>query len=173
VNSKQLKDSIIIFILLILNIIIFVKANPLPSPGISDFGNNYLSKFLPISFFLTYNVEFGIICFFLKGNILKYSKVYKAIFTINFLTFPMTQLGAFIIMTNLNSSLGPFYFLIYYISIELLPICIEGVLLIGIFREFDLKNYSIYFGAKKTFLMSTIANLVTFSIGIILSFLIF
>ncbi len=161
----KFRNVLIIWLLLIFfNFgILIVKANPIPvditplyDPASVFF---YFFYELPLMFFITFNAEFLVFYIFLKKKILNDSKVYKSIFAVNFLTFPLTQIVA-LYLTLITS----FYFLIVYFLIEIIPISLECFLINYLFKNFN-GRYLEYPGLKKTTSIVITANLIVFLIG--------
>ncbi len=150
---------LIIFILTIPN----VNANPVPVERISLFDTKdvlfYFFIELPLMFLITFNAEFLVVYIFLNKKILNDSKIYKLVFTVNLFTFPITQIFASIL-----GFVASFYFLIIYVSIEIIPITLECFLINSLFKNSNNK-YLKYPGLKKTTSIVITANLITFLIG--------
>ncbi len=142
-----------------------IKANPVVIEPLFSTNIFYYFFFeLPLMFLFTFNAEFLVIYLFLKGRIFDDAKIYKSVFVVNFVTFPITQ----IIVTSLTF-MTSIYFLISYFLIEVIPISIECFLINYLFKDYDAR-YLEYRGLKKTALMVITANLITFLIGFVLYF---
>lgn len=143
-----------------------VNGNPVPIVYIPMYDDGkilfYFFIELPLIFLVTFNAEFLVVYYFLKKKIFNDSKIYKSIFAVNFLTFPITQS-----VTLLLISLTSAYFLIIYslIGLELIIISLECLLLKFLFKDFNDKHYLKYPGFKKVSLMVITANIITLLIG--------
>ena len=160
---KKLLYILLIPSMLSLIIVPGVHSNPIVvGPSLKGFF--YICVILPIIFTITIFIEFGIIYFFLRKNITRNSKLTKAVLSVNLLTFPITQMIAFSFMM-LFSDLNNFYFIT-----ELIPITLEFLIYLKIFKNF---YYFKYFrspvSTKTTFLSIITANLMTFAFGITIS----
>lgn len=176
-------NPIFIFLVLFLANVSFVWGNPIP---IFSTPPRFLVAALhiyTILFYFTYIIEFNIIYHFLKydntkrsklrntivsDNLLR-SKLRKAVVSVNLLTYPLTQMIA---ITSIQKTL-----LLYFI-IELIPIILEFLLFLKIFRQFlDRGYFRTPIPVKITGLSILGANLGTFIIGIgfnhVISFLLF
>ncbi|MFX1526713.1 MAG: hypothetical protein ACFFB4_03995 [Promethearchaeota archaeon] len=150
--------------------------NPIPVYSIHPGAVFHLYTIL---FYLTYVIEFNIIYHFLKNdntkrsklrktivseNLLK-SKLRKAVVSVNLLTYPLTQMVA---ITFIQTSF------IFYFIIELIPVILEFLLLLKIFKQFLSRGYfRSPIPAKVTGLSILEANFATFILGIGISLWIF
>lgn len=171
-NFRKLKKVIVIFLVIPFFILPFlvslfsilpqVFANPV---GITIW-HPYIFLELLFLFIITFIVESIIIRIFLKPTKLKETskKFYKSVFAVNLVTFPLTQLFAFLLNRPYFFDLN--YFLFVSIFIEVFPIILECLLNLKIFRKFNELQYFEYRVNNMIILKSTIsANLVTFAIG--------
>ena len=141
----------------------------------------YCFLHLLLPFIVTFVVEIIIIIVFLGSNnpVENYKKFYKSVFSINLFTFPLTQVIAFILfqfnifsraLTYIDNYIIIYslnYILVSFILIEPVPIFLECLLYLKIFKKFNKTNYFQNRVEKKTIILFTItANLVTYLIGI-------
>lgn len=172
-NFRKLKKGIAIFLVtlfFILPVLISFLFSTLPqviaNPVVITIWHPYIFLELLFLFIITFIVESIIIRIFLKPTKLKETskKFYKSVFAVNLVTFPLTQLFAFLLNRPYFIDLN--YFLFVSIFIEAFPIILECLLNLKIFRKFNELQYFEYRVNNMTILKSTIsANLVTFAIG--------
>jgi hypothetical protein len=146
----------------LLSIIPQVVANPV---GITIW-HPFIFLELFILFIITFIIESLIIRVFLKPVGLKETtrKFYKSVFAVNLVTFPLTQLFAFLL--NRPYFFDFSYFLFVSIAIEVFPITLECLLNLKIYNKFNEKFYFEYRINNMNIIKSTItANLATFVIG--------
>jgi hypothetical protein len=140
-----------------------VFANPV---GITIW-NPYTFLELIFVFNLTFIIESIIIRFFLKPVSLKETtkKFYKSVLAVNLVTFPLTQLFAFL-FNSITYAPDFSQYLFASIVIEIFPITLECLLNIKIYNKFNDLSYFEYRLNNRIIIKSTLtANLVTFVIG--------
>ncbi len=172
-NFRKLKKGIAIFLVtlfFILPVLISFLFSTLPqviaNPVGITFWHPYLLLELLFLFIITFTLESIIIRIFLKPTKLKETsiKFYKSIFAVNLVTFPLTQLFAFLLNRPYFFDLG--YFLFVTVLIEAFPIILECLLNLKIYKKFNDLHYFEYRVNNMTIIKSTIsANLLTFAIG--------
>ena len=166
-RKLAMKLFLIIMFLLIYNIT-QVYANPVLV--YYDFFAVYISLIyffliLPILLVITIAVEYKIIRLFLKDIINNQSKFLISVIFVNLCTFSITQIITFIIIYKFRFPLWN------YLLIELIPITLEFLLYLQIFKIFSHNNVFFLSIRNKITLLSTVtANLVTFIIGTFISF---
>jgi len=119
-----------------------------------------------IIFILSTTSEYGVLLLNFKIKEFERRILLKSCYKVNFITFPITQILAYIIYIYVE-----FYFWIYIILIELLVINVEW----GLFKiEFDnlIKSFDIFsdlqrFLSLKILIGSIIANSLSFLIGLL------
>jgi len=125
----------------------------------------YFFLILPILLVITIAVEYKIIRLFLKDIINNQSKFLISVIFVNLCTFSITQIIVFIIIYKFRFPLWN------YLLIELIPITLEFLLYLQIFKIFSHNNVFFLSIRNKITLLSTVtANLVTFIIGTFISF---
>ncbi|MFW9973635.1 MAG: hypothetical protein ACFFDF_25875 [Candidatus Odinarchaeota archaeon] len=117
-------------------------------------------------FFLGTSIEYGVLVLNFKIEKYEWRFLLKSCYKINFITFPITQIFAYIIYVY---ALG--YFWIYVILIEVLVINIEWGLYKIDFKN-RIKSFEIYsnierFLSKKILIGSIEANCLSFLVGLI------
>ncbi|MFW9818786.1 MAG: hypothetical protein ACFFE5_04185 [Candidatus Thorarchaeota archaeon] len=158
------KERILISLLIIILISILpqVKANPV----VITIWDPYTFLELVFLFIITFIVEGIILMLFLKPVSLKKTtrKFYKSVFAVNLVTYPLTQIFAFLF----NTPYVPDYsnFLFTSIAIEVFPISLECLLNVKIYNKFNELSYFENRVNNRIIIKSTLtANLVTFAIG--------
>ncbi len=162
-----------LFLGLLMLLIPQVRANPVVVPmfQIHPF---IMGIYLNFLFVATLAIEILIIKTFLKNNkIFERSKeFYNSIFLVNLISYPMTQLFAFLIY---QSSLGDYdvaSVLFNSILIEVFPIMLECVLFLKIFKKLNRTACFVRSVNNKMIVKSTItANLASFAFGFLTFFL--
>ena len=171
----KFKDWFLKFVLfLVLLILITPKVNA--KIPVSFYFPFLLIIFLNLNFLFiaTLVIEILIIkIFFKKNKIYERSKeFYNSIFLVNLISYPMTQLFAFLIY---QSSLGDYDVASVFfnsILIEVFPIMLECVLFLKIFKRLNRTACFLRSVNNKTILKSTItANLASFAFGFLTFFL--
>lgn len=176
---KRIIQFIFLYFVVFLISIPLAWGNPIPVYSIHPGFIGAVLHLYTILFYLTYIIEFNIIYHFLKydntkrsklrktivsENLLK-SKLRKAVVSVNLLTYPLTQMVA---ITFIQTSF------IFYFIVELIPVILEFLLLLKIFKQFLGRGYfRSPIPAKVTGLSILEANLATFILGIGISLLIF
>ena len=124
-------------------------------------------------FFLFYQILLFLIAFFTEGVIIRlflgenkpdetYTNFYIALFLVNLLTFPITQLTAFLLFPSLSIFYNINYILLIAFLIEPIRIYIEYLINLQIYRNFNGISYFEYFVEKKDVALFTItANIVS------------
>jgi hypothetical protein len=148
--------SILLCLIVLFTIIPISCANPV---FVEIIYSDALPKTLVFSFLminLTIVIESITLYLFFINKIRDHSNFFIAVSGVNLITFPATQLLAFFVFTQ---------FLVVniwnYVLIELLPIFVESILYLSIFKEVlsgELRK-------SMTFISTIIANLLTFLIG--------
>ena len=180
---KNLRLRIALFLGLLILLIPQVRANPVVVPmfQIHPF---IMGIYLNFLFVATLAIEILIIKTFLKNNkIFKRSKeFYNSIFLVNLISYPMTQLFAFLIFESslsdydvasvlFNSILKGFpqpYIWLF----EVFPIMLECVLFLKIFKKLNRTACFVRSVNNKMIVKSTItANLASFAFGFLTFFL--
>ena len=161
-KSKYFIFNLLIFLMLLLSLIPLVSANPiLIGPSLNDLF--YLLVSLPIIFLFTFIIELVVIYAFLRNHGIEQFQLTRPVIVINILSFPITQIIAVFFMDQFPHTIG-FIFLV-----ELFPITLECFLYLKIFKYYNqLKYFEFPVSAKKSFLTSITANLITFTIGILI-----
>jgi hypothetical protein len=153
-----------IFLLVFLIKSNFVKGNGMLGPTLG--GLWYTLIILPILLISTIFIEFGIIYLFIKNYMINTIKLLKIVFTVNFFTFPITQLFALFLLfmfPNIN------YF---YLIAEILPISLEIGLFLKIYHKFIALEYlQGNISLNRKFFSVFTANLVNCLFGVVLSLL--
>lgn len=164
-NKRNYVLTIYVFIVLCYFNMIMVSANatafyyPIEHPI-------YRSIFMVFIFFIGTFVEYRV--YRVKFKIEKDEKrpLKKSCYKVNFITFPITQIIAYIVYVYVE-----FYFWIYIIIIELLVICVEWGLFKVEFenrvRSSDFNGNQERFLSKKILIGSIIANSFSFLVGLI------
>ena len=170
---KNLRRSIAFFLVLLVLIIPQVRANPVVVPmfQIHPF---IMGIYLNFLFVATLAIEILIIKTFLKNNkIFERSKeFYNSIFLVNLISYPMTQLFAFLIFESSLSDYDVASVLFNSILIEVFPIMLECVLFLKIFKKLNRTACFVRSVNNKMIVKSTItANLASFAFGFLTFFL--
>ena len=159
-KSINLMITVIILLGSLIISILRVSANPV----VYRLSDEQWFPTLIFVFIMTLFVELFIIKAFLRKNILNSFKLYKTVFVVNLLTFPPTQVIAFLIFRGLPPQVS--FFIFYYVLVELIPISLECLLFLLFYKKMFKLNYFQSPVKVKTILMSTIiANFTTFIIG--------
>ena len=148
--------------MLLLSFIPLVSANPVYiGPDLNDL--IYLLVILPITFISTIIIEFVVIYVFLRNNGIEQFQLTKPVIAVNFLSFPITQVIVIFFMNQYTPING------FILLVELFPITLECFLYLKIFKYYNqLKYFEFPVSVKKTFLTSITANLITFTIGLLI-----
>ncbi|MFW9865072.1 MAG: hypothetical protein ACFFEN_03165 [Candidatus Thorarchaeota archaeon] len=167
------RTILIIFILFlaVINVIPIVIANPVPMPTIYDIYSIQLTEILflmflifPFLFFMSIVIEYRIYLKIFKSYIRNPSILYKWVYAVNSVTFPLTQITAFLLVRNVSQIPE-----LSFIS-ELIPMILESLLLLIIFKRLTLTGDIRKTQSQKNIIFSAIlANLATFVFGILLS----
>jgi hypothetical protein len=156
-------------ILLLLGLIILfipqVRANPVPLGRLEPM---ILFGYLNLLFVVTIIIEINVIKYFLRSNHAFGRKdLNKSITLVNLLTFPATQIIAFIVFQTYFGHLDIASILFISILIELFPISLECLLYLKIFDRLNRRPYFKHLVDNKTIVKSTItANFISFSVGV-------
>lgn len=171
---KNLSSIITLFLGLLILLIPQVRANVVsihpPMEPIIMFG------YLNLLFIVTIFIEINVIKFLLKNNELnEHAKdFYKSITLVNLLTFPTTQIIAFIVFQSALGNLDVAIILFLSILIELFPITLECLLYLKIYKRLNRIPCFLHPVNNNLILKSTIsANLTSFGFGILTSLLFF
>ena len=170
---KNLRLRIALFLGLLILLIPQVRANPVVVPmfQIHPF---IMGIYLNFLFVATLAIEILIIKTFLKNNkIFERSKeFYNSIFLVNLISYPMTQLFAFLIFESSLSDYDVASVLFNSILIEVFPIMLECVLFLKIFKKLNRTACFVRSVNNKMIVKSTItANLASFAFGFLTFFL--
>ncbi|MFX0020677.1 MAG: hypothetical protein ACFE9S_00005, partial [Candidatus Hermodarchaeota archaeon] len=96
-----------------------------------------------------------------------YTNFYIAVFLVNLLTFPFTQLTAFLLFPSLSIFYNINYILLLAFSLEPFRIYIEYLVNLQIYRNFNGVSYFEYFIEKKDVALFTItANIVSLGLAL-------
>ena len=159
-----MKYALLLLFIFLLFLIKPVLANPIVLPPITGiYDVFYLGVILPISFLVTVLIESIILYLFFRTYFLRIAKLWKSVAAINFLTFPMAQIIG-ILFANLF-----LVFIGFYFFAELIPTLLEFLLYSKVFDDFNERKYLREPVPSKIILIGiVIANLITFSLGLIM-----
>ncbi len=158
INAK-VKRALICLLLSFISILSIIPkslANPVViGPGPIDLA------YLFVIFFINLIIEYVIIFLFLTKHIHFPLKLFQSVFLVNLFTFPVTQIIALNIMVYF-----PFAFGLHFTA-ELFPLIVETFLYLTINKIAD-RNSELKkpIPTKKTVFYTITANLITFSIGL-------
>ncbi|MFX1593999.1 MAG: hypothetical protein ACFFCL_15010 [Promethearchaeota archaeon] len=117
-------------------------------------------------FILSVSIEILIIIIFIRKSFLfqKSKLFFKSVVSVNLLTFVIIQLLVLVILAI--PAINFFEFFLYCTLIEIIPIILECILFMEIYRNLNKMSYFRYPIKNKTIILSTIiANLITVFIG--------
>jgi len=159
--NVKVKRAIICLLLSFFSLVSIIPkslANPVGiGPDIPDI------QYLFLIFFLNLIIEYVIIFLFLTKHIHFPSKLFQSVFLVNLFTFPVTQIIALNILVFFPSAFG-----LHFIA-ELFPLIVEPFLYISINKIADRNNeLKKPIPARKTVFYTITANLITFSIGLMI-----
>ncbi len=149
--------SILLFLTVLFTIIPISYADPV---FVHWTGDEILPLILFFSFLMlnfTIAVELGTFLLFFKNKIEDRPNFFKAVISVNLITFPITQILALFVFSHLSYLINIWN----YILIELFPITLEYLLYLRLFKEVllgEIRN-------NMTFISTITANLLTFIIG--------
>lgn len=162
-QKLKVKRVIICFLLLFISTLLLIPnslANPVYITPVPDLTYAII---LFVIFFVNIIIEYIVIFLFLEQEILNPLKLFKSVFVVNFFTFPVTQLIALTILFNF-----PFTFEAH-LTAEFFPLIFETLLYFKINKILNRNGDLSYpIPRKKTIVYTITANLITFSIGLLL-----